>query len=361
MSRFKIWIATLLVVSGIVFASRFWWLPPGRTFLAGGGPTRLEHPALDRATAIWVKSVLPKCRGAWPCAPTNLAVWEKLDLGPEGMPMREFIHQMFRKTFGVDESGIGARHPVAQSLQAAGHGVPQQRLPNMVRVVARHADGTVFYDKTMHNLRTNAGVTWQEGQMAGTTAAVCTYIAVSSTAITPSVSDTALSGEITTSGLARTNGTVSYSSTASDLGSGTYTSGGTISGSAGQTCALSSFNNGCSGSTATVALTGSNTIASGTALTVTAAGTSCTSAPTSATLGNGTATCSGTATVSTALGIIPTYTVSNTFTASAAVSSVQSTALFNASSSGTECFENTFSAVSLNSGDTLTVKWTINY
>ena len=231
---------------------------------------------------------------------------------------------------------------------------------NMVHIVARHPDGTVFHDEWRHNLRTNAGVTWQEGQMAGTTAAVCTYIALSNTAITPSVSDTSLSGEITSNGLARTAGTVTYSSTASDLGSGSYSSGGTISGSSGQTCTLSSFNSSCSGSTATVALTGSNTIASGTALTVTAAGTSCTSAPSSATLGSGTATCSGTASVSTALGIIPKYTVANTFTATAA-QSAQSTALLNASSSGTECFENTFTQVSLNTNDQLTVTWTVNF
>jgi hypothetical protein len=89
------------------------------------------------------------------------------------------------------------------------------------------------------------------------------------------------------------------------VASGTYTSGGTISGSAGQTCTLSSFNGGGSGTTAAVALTGSNVIASGTWLTVTAVGSGYTSAPTSATLSNGTASCSGTATVSTT--IAPTY------------------------------------------------------
>jgi len=86
--------------------------------------------------------------------------------------------------------------------------------------------------------------------------------------------------------------------------SGTYTSGGSISGSTGQTCTLSSFNNS-STATATVALTGSNTIAGGTALVITSPGTGATAAPTSATLGNGTATCSGTATIITAVG--PNY------------------------------------------------------
>jgi hypothetical protein len=80
----------------------------------------------------------------------------------------------------------------------------------------------------------------------------------------------------------------------------TYTSGGTISGSRGQTCMLSDFN-GVTNATATVALTGHNSIASGTQLTITNPGFGGTVAPTSATLSNGTATCSGTATVITAL------------------------------------------------------------
>jgi Bacterial Ig-like domain (group 2) len=80
----------------------------------------------------------------------------------------------------------------------------------------------------------------------------------------------------------------------------TYTSGGTINGSPGQTCNLSNFN-GVTGATATVTLTATNTIASGAHLTVTAEGFGATTPPTSATLSNGTASCSGTATVITAL------------------------------------------------------------
>ncbi len=84
--------------------------------------------------------------------------------------------------------------------------------------------------------------------------------------------------------------------------SGTYTSGITATGTTGQTCALSSFNNGNTNGTATIALTGTNAIAGGTALTITNTGYGSTSAATSATAGNGTATCSGTATISTTLG-----------------------------------------------------------
>jgi hypothetical protein len=88
--------------------------------------------------------------------------------------------------------------------------------------------------------------------------------------------------------------------------SGTYTSGGTITGSSSQTCTLSTFTSSTfTGATATVALTGTNTISSGTALTITNSGlaayTTSTGA-TSATLGSGTATCSGTATIATTQG-----------------------------------------------------------
>ena len=78
----------------------------------------------------------------------------------------------------------------------------------------------------------------------------------------------------------------------------TYTSGGTITGSKGQTCTLTDFN-GVTNATGTVTLTGQNKIASGTQLTITSPGFGATVAPTTATLGNGTATCSGTAIVQT--------------------------------------------------------------
>ncbi|MFY9854216.1 MAG: hypothetical protein WAK26_10115 [Terracidiphilus sp.] len=86
-----------------------------------------------------------------------------------------------------------------------------------------------------------------------------------------------------------------------NISSASYTSGGAISGSAGQTCTLSGFNNGSSGATATVTLTGAGTIASGTSLAITAGGTGASLAPTSATLSNGTATCSGIAAISSVL------------------------------------------------------------
>src|SRR5271166_5292223 len=80
----------------------------------------------------------------------------------------------------------------------------------------------------------------------------------------------------------------------------TYTSGGTITGSVGQYCNLSNFN-GVTSATATVTLTATNTIASGTQLTIVTEGYGATTAPTTAALSNGTASCSGTADVITTL------------------------------------------------------------
>ncbi len=85
--------------------------------------------------------------------------------------------------------------------------------------------------------------------------------------------------------------------------SAAYQSGGSITGTAGETCNLTSFNNSSGGATATVALTGTNTIAAATSLVMTATGTA-SSAPTTATLSNGTANCSGTANITSVLGPI---------------------------------------------------------
>jgi hypothetical protein len=90
--------------------------------------------------------------------------------------------------------------------------------------------------------------------------------------------------------------------TSTGLASGTYTSGITATGTTGQTCVLTGFNDSLTKAIATVALTGTNTIAGSTALVIIAAGTGASGAPTSATATSGTASCSGTATVSTVLG-----------------------------------------------------------
>jgi len=101
-----------------------------------------------------------------------------------------------------------------------------------------------------------------------------------------------------------------YTPAKGSLYSGTYTSGGTITGTTGQTCNLAFIGGGGTGATATVALTGTNTIASATAVTMTPTGQSgYTSTATTATLSSGSAACSGTATVVTVLGGLATMSV----------------------------------------------------
>jgi hypothetical protein len=82
-----------------------------------------------------------------------------------------------------------------------------------VRIIARHPDGTIFYDETGYNLRTYAGINWMYSQMAGTPGNVCTYLALSNSAITPALTDTTLTGEITAAyGLQRVLGTPAHTS-----------------------------------------------------------------------------------------------------------------------------------------------------
>jgi hypothetical protein len=100
------------------------------------------------------------------------------------------------------------------------------------------------------------------------------------------------------------SGTFTAASSNGFIQSAQYASGGSVTGSIGQTCTLSGFNNGSSGATATVVLTGANTVATGTPLTITAGGSGATIAPTTATLSNGTATCSGTASVNSSIYLI---------------------------------------------------------
>ncbi len=181
------------------------------------------------------------------------SIWTPVAFGADGnLSIKDFVRQMYEKTF---PDRLLERMPNAKAN---------------VHIVARHRDGTVFLDTWVHNLRTNAGINWQYNQMAGTTAAVCTYIALTNTAITPNATDTSLSGEITANGLSRALGTVTHTSNATS------------------------------------------------------------------------------------------YTLANTFTATG-TQAAQAAAILNASSSGTMCFENTFTQASLVSGDTLAVTWTVTF
>ena len=288
----------LLVLSlGMVAGSMVWHRGPSQ-FLSAGDPTQLTHPELAaQASEIPVQVSTP--------AGTS---WKYVDFSQE-KSLAEWLNEMGEQLFGKEayamsapfEGGMGVSPMLGHGRDARatpggipgggpqmrdgqtasadvgvsigkhrGINEPANRVPNMVHIVARHKDGTIFYDQWVHNLRTNAGINWQYGQMAGTTAAVCTYIALSNSGATPAATDTALASEITTNGLARANGTPAHTSNATS------------------------------------------------------------------------------------------YTLSYTFTATGS-QSAQNAGMLNASSSGTLCFENTFSQVSMNSGDTLAVTWTVNF
>jgi hypothetical protein len=192
------------------------------------------------------------------------SIWTPVAFAADGsIDFKTLVDQMYEKTFPQSSRLVGTNH---KSQMAEGSG----NLPHYVHVVARHADGTVFLDEWGHNLRVNAGINWQYGQMAGGTAAVCTYIALTNSAITPAATDTTLASEITSNGLARANGTPAHTSNATS------------------------------------------------------------------------------------------YTLAYTFTATG-TQAAQAAAVFNATSSGTMCFENTFTQASLVANDTLTVTWTINF
>lgn len=103
---------------------------------------------------------------------------------------------------------------------------------NVVTMVARHADGTEFFRKVVHNLRTNAGSDAQSSQMANTStqAAACNYIALTNDGTAPNVADTTLASEISSNGLSRAQGAYAHtSSTSAFTVTKTFTATGTQS------------------------------------------------------------------------------------------------------------------------------------
>ena len=88
-----------------------------------------------------------------------------------------------------------------------------------VRIVAQHADGTIFYDNSIHNLRTNGGGDWQANAMGATSSqpAAANYIALTNDSTAPAAGDCAsgsttctLPSEIVTNGCARAQGTFGH-------------------------------------------------------------------------------------------------------------------------------------------------------
>lgn len=83
-------------------------------------------------------------------------------------------------------------------------------------VVARHADGTIFSEQTVHNLLTTAGRAFIHDQAYRNTSAGTQgsrFIAVTTDSAAPAAGDTTLASEITTGGLARAAATTNTYST----------------------------------------------------------------------------------------------------------------------------------------------------
>ena len=172
---------------------------------------------------------------------------------------------------GLAQSSERTNVKVSAAAHVGRGRVEQQsvRFDNWVTITARHADGTVFAERKVHNIVTNAGFDLIAANVSGTVGTACKYVAVTNAAITPAAGDTTLSGEIdNTNGLGRASGTYAHT-------------GGT-----------------------------------------------------------------------------KTYTVTKVFTASGTVQS-QATGLFDAASTGNMCYEATYTQVTVNASDTLTVTWTV--
>ena len=139
----------------------------------------------------------------------------------------------------------------------AGPGTPGKH--NLVTIVARHPKagckdtavcGEIFYQSQSWNLVTNAGLNWLADIMGNTSTpsvnTQCNYIALTNTAITPAAGDTTLSGEITTNGLQRAQGTYAHTSNATTYTiSKTFTATGTQSAQAGGVFTASSGGTMC--------------------------------------------------------------------------------------------------------------------
>lgn len=284
-----------------------------------------------------------------------------------------------------------------------GYGTP----PHPVHLVARHPRmlcpwtafcGEKFYESDTTNLRTSAGTTWQSELMGKTTTpsvnTQCNWIGLTNSAITPAFADTTLTGEIATNGLTRAQGTYTDSSGVITIpsaptvtptgttgattlwynilagGQGIYTSIGTSTQTTTANATLSATNYNhiswtpVSGATTYLVLRNTSNSFSGSLTAV--AGRDSTSQPDCST-----GTCFLDDIANTLAGTVITvpgsnltnyghFAIAKTFTATGA-QSAQAFGIFSASSSGTMCFEGTFSSVALNINDTFQLTETVQF
>lgn len=302
----------------------------------------------------------------------------------------------------------GRARPVAEMGQVGGS------LPHPYHIEARHPVpgcfytelcGALFYEYDGENLRTSAGTNWQADIMADTSTpsvnSQCNYLAVTNTGITPAVADTTLSGEISTNGLSRAQGTYANASTTLSVpaapttavtgGSGTAvfyfvsackqgicTTPSSASSSTSVAATLNATNyvtvtfTGQAGADSYILIRSNSSSAPSGSLaggsTLTSTGSVSTNNPACAS-GSATPTCtwvdqSNTVNAYTVPGSNLTnfgkLTLQHTWTATAS-QSAQAFGVFTAASVGTMCFEGTFNSVSLNTNDTLQLTETVYF
>ncbi len=254
-------------------------------------------------------------------------------------------------------------------------------------IEARHADGTLFYTYDGVNLRTSAGTTWQSQLMGSvstpTVNTQCNYIALTNTAITPAEADTTLSGEIAVNGLSRvqsvytdvsttltvpvapvasvvgTTGAVSFFYWVAACNQGICTTPSLVSNNittANATLSTTNYNHvtwtGQQGAaTYQVYRTTSNSAPSGTVTVQVSGNPECDSTTTVCSIDDESNTLVSVTIPASNLTNFGKFTLVKTFTASGA-QSAQAFGIFTAISTGTMCFEGTFTQVSLNTNDT---------
>jgi hypothetical protein len=253
------------------------------------------------------------------------------------------------------------------------------------------ACGEIFAEGDTHNIRTSAGTTWQYNQMAGSTAAVGTYLALTNTAVTPAEADTTLSGEIVANGLSRalstpTNASTTLSVPAAPTATPVGTTGSTtyyywVEACNQSICTTPSATSGTT-STANATLSGSNYV-SVTWTPIAGASSYVLQRTTSNSIPSGTnsylvgntaactaATCTqldtsnsltSVATPASNLTNFGKYTLVYTWTCATSAQQAQAFGVLNASSAGTLVFEGTFTQVSLNVGDTFQLTETVYF
>ena len=82
---------------------------------------------------------------------------------------------------GVVQATVARHHGLTEDISA--------KQPDIVRIVASHADGKVFADVITHNLRTCGGIDWLANSMSATSArpAAANYIALTNDATAPAM------------------------------------------------------------------------------------------------------------------------------------------------------------------------------